>query len=46
VMMRFMAEDGSMVFRYDMRWLVDDGGGIIEGGMMLIDFSTRFARSK
>ena len=45
-MMRSMAVEGIMVFRYDMRWLVPEGGGIIEDGMMLIDFSTRFARSK
>ena len=27
-MIRSMAEDGIMVFKYDMRWLVADGGGM------------------
>ena len=34
-MMRSMAEDGSMVFKYDMRWLAADGGGMWFWGMML-----------
>ena len=36
-MMRSIADDGKRVLRKVMRWLFEDGGGIIDEGVMLGD---------
>ena len=36
-MMRSIADEGKMVSRSVIRWLFEDGGGIIDEGMMSVD---------